>query len=66
MLRVLAVFQGSIYSGYSGYFKASVSHVCTAGLLFSGLCILLNDMFPSLAVFGTSVLLMLAVLAALI
>ena len=29
--RVLAIFPGSIYSGYSGYCKASVSDVCTAG-----------------------------------
>ena len=28
---MLAVFPGSIYSGYSGCCKASVSDVCTAG-----------------------------------
>ena len=31
MLRVLAVFPGSMYSGHSGYCKVSVSNVCTAG-----------------------------------
>ena len=31
ILRALAVFPGSMYSGYSGYCKVSVSNVCTAG-----------------------------------
>ena len=31
ILRVLAVFPGSIYSGYSGYCKVCFSNVCTAG-----------------------------------
>ena len=31
ILRVLAVFPGSIYSGCSGYCKVSISDVCTAG-----------------------------------
>ena len=31
ILRVLAVFPGSIYSGYSDYCKLSISHVCSAG-----------------------------------
>ena len=31
ILRVLAVFAGSIYSRYSGYCKVSISDVCTAG-----------------------------------
>ena len=31
ILRVLAVFPGSICSGYSGYCKVSISDVCTAG-----------------------------------
>ena len=32
ILRVLAVFPGSTYSGYSGYCKVSISDVCTAGV----------------------------------
>ena len=31
ILRVLAVFPGTIYSGYSGDCKVSISDVCTAG-----------------------------------
>ena len=31
ILRVLAVFPGSILSGYSGYCEVSISDVCTAG-----------------------------------
>ena len=31
ILRVLALFPGSIYSGYCGYCKVSISDVCTAG-----------------------------------
>ena len=30
ILRVLVVFPGSIYSGYSGYCKVTISDVCTA------------------------------------
>ena len=30
ILRVLVVFPGSIYSGYSGYCKVNISDVCTA------------------------------------
>ena len=31
ILRVLALFPGSIYFGYYGYCKASISDICTAG-----------------------------------
>ena len=31
ILRVLAVFSGSIFSGYSGYRKKGISDACTAG-----------------------------------
>ena len=68
ILRVLAAFPGSIYSGYSGYCRVSTSNVCTAGaavLLYSGFCILLIT-FPALPVFGPSVLVILLVLAVLI
>ena len=68
VLRVLAVFPGSMYSGYSGYCKVITSDICTAGaavLVYSGFCILLI-IFPALAVFEPSVLVMLPVLAVLI
>ena len=64
VLRVLAIFPGSIYSGYSGYCKVFRMFVRRVLLVYSGFCILL--MFSAFAVFEPSVLLTLPVLAALI
>ena len=64
-LRVLAVFPGSTYSGYSSYCKVFRMFVRQVLLAYSGFCILLI-MFPALAVFGLSVLPILPALAALI
>ena len=64
-LRVLAVFPGSTYSGYSSYCKVFRMFVRQVLLAYSGFCILLI-MFPALAVFGLSVLPILPVLAALL
>ena len=63
VLRVLAIFPGSIYSGYSGYCKVFRMFVRRVLLVYLGFCILLI-MFPALAVFGPSVMLILPVPAA--
>ena len=65
-MRVLAVFPGSIYSGYAGYCKYVLRmFVWRVLLVYWGLCILLI-IFPALAVFGPSVLLIFPLLAAII
>ena len=63
-LRALAVFPGSIYSGYSDHCKVFRMFVrrcclCTRGSVYCSL------IFPALSVFGPSVLLILPVLAVL-
>ena len=65
MLQVLAVFSGSIYSRCSSYCKVFRMFVRRVLLVYSGFCILLI-IFPALAVFGPSVLVILPVLAVLI
>ena len=65
IMRVLVAFPGSIYSRYSGYCKVFRMFVQRVLLMYSGFCIPLI-MFPTLEVFGPSVLLLLTALAALI